>query len=170
MFLKLINILYLSKSPSIELCLDVGREAWCMFPGIRLDKEAWGLPPASMLFMLSSKDGDPDNRPRIKHNLKFFSRQIPNRKNLLLKKLLKIYILDSILFGECCHHLFKTGLKPFFLVQNDLYNLYSSVVNSERLFCSQKAGVECSYSNFLVYKIYFSIKINKNLKHKKIIS
>ena len=68
---KLRNIIYLSKSPSIELCLDVGREAWCRLPGIRLDKEAWGLPPANILFMLSSRDGDPDNRPRIEALFKY---------------------------------------------------------------------------------------------------
>ena len=43
---------------------------------------------------------------------------------------------------------FQTG----FCVQNHLLNLCSRVVNSQRFFCSQKAGVKCSYQRFLVNK------------------
>jgi len=36
-------------------------------------------------------------------------------------------------------------------------------VNSQRLFCNQKAGVKCSYQSFLVYKYILN---NNNLKQK----
>ena len=40
-----------------------------------------------------------------------------------------------------------------FWVQNQLLNLCYRVVYSQKLFYSQKAGVEYSYSSFLVYKV-----------------
>ena len=46
---------------------------------------------------------------------------------------------------------FQTG----FSAQNPLLNLCSSAVNSQKLFCSQKDGVKCLYSSFLVYKLLF---------------
>ena len=36
-------------------------------------------------------------------------------------------------------------------------------MNSQRLLCSQKAGVKCLYQSFLVYKLYFSLKKGKDL-------
>ena len=44
--------------------------------------------------------------------------------------------------------MFKTG----FWVQNHLLNLCSRVINLQRLFCSQKSLVKCSYKRFRVYK------------------
>ena len=39
----------------------------------------------------------------------------------------------------------KRTLQTGFWVQNHLLNLHTCVVNLQRLFCSQKAGVKCSY-------------------------
>ena len=38
-------------------------------------------------------------------------------------------------------------------------NLCSSAVNSQRLLCSHKAGVKCSYQSILVYKSLFSLTV-----------
>ena len=50
---------------------------------------------------------------------------------------------ESDLF--CIPEIFKTNVLNRFLVQNHLLNLCSGAVNSQRLLCSQKAGVKCSY-------------------------
>ena len=48
--------------------------------------------------------------------------------------------------------IFKTNFKTGFLVHKHLLNLCFSAVDSQRLLCSQKACVKCSYKSFLVYK------------------
>ena len=51
----------------------------------------------------------------------------------------------------------KLTFKPGFWVQNHPLNLCSSAVDSQKLLCSQKAAVKCSYSRFLVYSIQYMI-------------
>ena len=46
----------------------------------------------------------------------------------------------------------KRTFKTVFWVQKHLSNLCSSAVDSQRLLCSQKAGVKCFYLSYLVYK------------------
>ena len=43
----------------------------------------------------------------------------------------------------CMPEIFKTNVSSQFLSTNHLLNLCSRVVNSQRLFCSQRAGVKC---------------------------
>ena len=57
--------------------------------------------------------------------------------------------------------------KTVFLVQNRLLNLCSSAVDSQRLLCSQKAGVKCSYLSFLAYKVYYIQVINLRISNEK---
>ena len=54
-----------------------------------------------------------------------------------------MYTYSRIYF--CTSNILNERLKPVFLVQNDPLNLCSSAVNSQRLLCSQKAGVKCLY-------------------------
>ena len=42
--------------------------------------------------------------------------------------------------------------KPNFWVQNHLWNLCSRIANLQKLSCSQKTGLKCSFYRFLVYK------------------
>ena len=50
--------------------------------------------------------------------------------------------LNRIYF--CKPKIFKTNVYNQFLLHNYLLNLWSSAVNSQRLLCSQKAGMNCS--------------------------
>ena len=63
-----------------------------------------------------------------------------------MKLLFKDYDLILYIFLTqiyfCIPEIFKT---------NNLLKLCSRVVNSQKLFCSQKARVKCSYQSFLVY-------------------
>ena len=69
--------------------------------------------------------------------------------NLWMQDVNKQYIfLTQIYF--CIPEIFKTNVSTQFLGTN----LCSSVVNSQRLFCNQTAGVKFSYQSFLVFKGY----------------
>ena len=61
---------------------------------------------------------------------------------------------NLFLYAKSLKRTFKIG----FWVQSHLLNLCSNAVNSQRLLCSQKAGVKCSNSSFLVFKIVFEKK------------
>ena len=67
-----------------------------------------------------------------------------------------MYIFNSDLF--CIPEIFKINVPNQFLVQNQLLNLCSFVVNSQRLYCTQKAGVKCSIKAFwYTYKYLFYV-------------
>jgi hypothetical protein len=57
-----------------------------------------------------------------------------------LKFIDKQYVFMTQIYF-CMPEIFQTG----FRVQNHLLNLCSSAVDLQRLLCSQKAGVKCSY-------------------------
>ena len=46
----------------------------------------------------------------------------------------------------CTRNFSKQTCKTGIWVQNHFLNLFSSAVNSQRLLCSRKAGVKCSYT------------------------
>ena len=52
-----------------------------------------------------------------------------------------IFDLDFFVYWKSLKRTFET----VFCVQNHLLNLFYSAVNSQRSFCTQKAGVKCSY-------------------------
>ena len=65
----------------------------------------------------------------------------------------------------------KQTFKNSFWVQNHLLNLCSGAMNTQRLLCSQIAGVKCSYWSFLVYVqmlIFGFVFLRYVLKEKKI--
>ena len=67
---------------------------------------------------------------------------LPETFIMIFKNCFEIYILDSDFFLYA-RNLYNEHFKLFFfLVQNHLLNICSRVVNSQRLFCSQKAGVK----------------------------
>ena len=69
-------------------------------------------------------------------------KEIFNLKCLLIEFI--ISNLSKIYF--CIPNIFKTNVYNGFWAQNHFLNLFSHFVNSQKLFCSQKAGVKCSYS------------------------
>ena len=56
-----------------------------------------------------------------------------------------------VVYQKYSNRTFKTA----FWVQNHLWSLFSWAVNSQRLFCSKKAGIKCSYQILLVSKKYY---------------
>ena len=66
----------------------------------------------------------------------------------------QIWVIFIFIYQKYLKQSFQTG----FWVQNDLLNLFSGAVNSQRLLCSQRAGVKCSCYIFLVYKGYFIVQ------------
>ena len=54
-----------------------------------------------------------------------------------------IFVFRYFIF--CILEIFKTHNSNCFLKTNHLLNLCTCVVNSQRLFCSQKGGVKCLY-------------------------
>ena len=71
----------------------------------------------------------------------FFVEGIFNLKCLLIDSV--IPNLSQIYFG--IPEIFKTNVTNRFWVQNHLFILCSRVVNSQRLFYSQKVGLKCPY-------------------------
>ena len=69
-----------------------------------------------------------------------------------LKCLLIAFVIPNLRqINFCIQISLKPMFKTGFWIQNHLWNLCSRIVNSQRLFCSQKADVECSYLGFLIY-------------------
>ena len=77
-----------------------------------------------------------------------------------LSKMIKKAKLYKLFISVYQKSLKQTFQNDFLNTKSHLLNFCSRVVKSQRLFCSQKAGVKCSYESFLVNKSHYMAKRN----------